>query len=83
MTDTEKTPTDNDEKSTVIKNKNKRRMAWVSLISILIVTGLMMFAVPIERLDKLSDVVTWFYMSMATVIGAYMGASVYAHVKGK
>ena len=79
MTDTEKTPTDNDEKSTVIKNKNKRRMAWVSLISILIVTGLMMFAVPIERLDKLS----WFYMSMATVIGAYMGASVYAHVKGK
>jgi len=58
-------------------------MAWIALLSILVVTGLMMFVVDMERLDKLSDVVVWFYMSMATVIGAYMGASVYANVKGK
>ena len=73
----------NDEKVTVTKNRNKRRMAWIALLSILVVTGLMMFVVDMERLDKLSDVVVWFYMSMATVIGAYMGASVYANVKGK
>jgi len=67
----------------VTKNRNKRRMAWIALLSILVVTGLMMFVVDMERLDKLGDVVVWFYMSMATVIGAYMGASVYANVKGK
>ena len=81
MTDTEKPVSD--EKVTVTKNRNKRRMAWIALLSILVVTGLMMFVVDMERLDKLSDVVVWFYFSMASIIGAYMGMPTWAKVNGK
>ena len=73
----------NDEKVTVTKNRNKRRMAWIALLSILVVTGLMMFVVDMDRLDKLSDVVVWFYFSMASIIGAYMGMTTWAKVNGK
>lgn len=62
--------------------KNRRRMAWISLSSIIIVTALIIFgAVPEERLKILSEVITWFYFSMASIIGAYMGFTTYAHIK--
>jgi hypothetical protein len=62
--------------------KNRRTMAWIALISIMIVTILCFFVVSVERLDKLSSVVTWFYTTMASVVGAYMGLSTYASIKG-
>lgn len=62
--------------------RNRRRMAWLSFVSILAVTGLCFFWVDIERLEKLETVITWFYMAMASIVGAYMGFSTYASVKG-
>ena len=54
--------------------KNRRRMAWTSLIAILVVTLLMFFApVEIERLKVISEAITWFYFAAASIIGAYMG----------
>jgi hypothetical protein len=62
--------------------KNRRRMAWVSLISMNIFTILILFVVPENRLVILSDVITWFYFAMTSIIGTYMGVTTYAHIKG-
>jgi len=63
--------------------KNRRRMAWTSLVAILVVTMMILFTdvVPESRLTILSDVITWFYFSMASIIGMYMGATTWASVK--
>jgi len=64
------------------KWRGRRKMGWVSLISILVVTLLLLFA-PIseERLKILSEPLTWFYFAMASVIGAYMGFTTWASRK--
>tara|TARA_Y100000310_G_C20271345_1_gene618176 strand:+ start:215 stop:448 length:234 start_codon:yes stop_codon:yes gene_type:complete len=64
-----------------VRWKNRRRMAWLAMISIIVVTGLAFFVLPMERLDKLADVITWFYLSMASIVGAYMGLSTWAAKK--
>lgn len=67
-----------------VKWKNRRKMAWVSLAAIIGVTIAMLFApIPETRLIILKEPVTWFYFSMASVIGMYMGATTYASIKGK
>ena len=65
--------------------KNRRRMAWISLVSMIIVTVSILFTdiVEIERLKVLTEVITWFYFSCASIIGMYMGATTYASIKGK
>jgi len=65
--------------------KNRRRMAWVSLISMLLVTSIIILTdvVEIERLTVLKEVITWFYFSCASIIGMYMGATTLASIKGK
>jgi len=59
---------------------NRRRMAWVSLISMIVITFFILFtnAISIEKLKVLSEVITWFYFSCASVIGAYMGFTTWA-----
>jgi len=57
----------------VDKWKNRRRMAWVALFSMLLVTYLAFFKVPIERLNVLKEVITWFYFVMGSIVGAYVG----------
>jgi hypothetical protein len=63
--------------------KNRRSMAWLSLISIIIVTLLALFYVTETRLDTASDVLTWFYITLSSIVGAYMGLSTWASFKGK
>lgn len=60
--------------------KNRRRMAWFSLISMIGITILILFTdlVPVARLSILSEVITWFYFCCASVIGAYMGFTTWA-----
>lgn len=62
--------------------RNRRRMAWLAFAAIVVVTGLCFFWVDIERLEKLETVITWFYMAMASIVGAYMGFATYASVNG-
>jgi hypothetical protein len=53
---------------------HRRRMAYMSLISIFIVTGYLLGPwVTDTRVDVLSDIIEWFYFSMASIVGAYMG----------
>lgn len=85
MTDIDiKTDTKTDPTIDKIRWQNRRRMAWTSLSSIIVFTGLIFFTdlVPVEKLKVLTEVITWYYFSCATVIGAYMGFTTYASVKG-
>lgn len=61
--------------------KNRRWMAWICLWSVLIVTGLMMFLVPESRIASLDEVVVWFYVSMASIIGVYIGSATMSDIK--
>jgi len=63
--------------------KNRRRIAWISLISMILVTCLILFTDLVEesRLQILTEVITWFYFSCASIIGMYMGATTWASVK--
>lgn len=47
--------------------RNRRKMAWLSLISALLFPLLVLFT------DKLSDIATPFYMFVTGVVGAYIG----------
>ena len=58
------------------KLRAQRRMATASLIAMGIFT-LLLFTplVPLERLKALSDVGNLFYISMAGIVGTYMGTT--------
>ena len=73
----------NDPALTKMRWKNRRRMAWLSLVSMITVTILILFTefVSIERLNVLTEVITWFYFCCASVIGMYMGATTWASIK--
>ena len=65
------------------KWSNRRRMAWLAFISMILVTAALLFA-PIEasRIKILAEPITWFYFAMASVIGAYMGFTTWASKSG-
>lgn len=59
--------------------KHRRRMAYLSLLSIIAVTAILLGPwVPVERVEKLSDLISWFYFSLASIVGAYMGFATWA-----
>ena len=61
--------------------RNRRRMAWVSLLAMLAVTFYSMGPwLPLDRLEKLETVITWFYMSCASVVGSYMAVTTWAAI---
>ena len=67
------------------KWKSRRRMAWVALASEVLAT-ITLFAMPIEvaRMNVLSDIIMWFYFSMTSIVGFYMGATTWAYLgKGR
>jgi|TARA_Y100000004_G_C8933558_1_gene421108 hypothetical protein len=60
----------------------QRRMAWVSLISMLVFTGLVFLPIfPDSRIQALADLFGLFYIGMAGVVGAYMGMTAYMSKK--
>lgn len=61
--------------------KNRRRMAWSSLIFCFAKTIMLLFLVDPERIKVLSDPLTWSYFCEAGIVGAYMGAATWEHLK--
>lgn len=53
--------------------KHRRRMAYIALLSILLVTYACLFKIEVKRLDALEVIITWFYVTMGSIIGAYVG----------
>lgn len=53
--------------------KHRRRMAYMSIFSIIWVTYALMFKMSDERVKALENIITWFYITMSSIIGAYVG----------
>jgi hypothetical protein len=53
--------------------KHRRRMAYIALAAILLVTYACLFKIDKDRLDSLEVIITWFYATMGAIIGAYVG----------
>jgi hypothetical protein len=66
-----------------IRWKNRRRMAWIALFYMMIKTLLILFVVDAERLAVLTEPLTWSYFCASAIVGAYMGAATFEHIKRK
>lgn len=60
--------------------KNRRKMAWLSMFAMIAATYGLFFLVSESRLQHLGEVIAWFYMAMASVIGTYLGTTTWAYV---
>jgi polyferredoxin len=59
--------------------KNRRRMAYIALFSIIVVTFLLLYHISPEKIKVLENIITWFYITMGSIIGAYVGFSTLDH----
>ncbi len=66
-----------------VRRKNRRRMAWTSLIYMIVKTLLILFVVDPERMKVLTEPITWSYFCAAAIVGSYMGAATFEHIKRK
>lgn len=60
------------------KDQNQVRMAWVAMLSMLVIT-LLLFSpfVPDSRIIALRDLLDLFYVAQASVVGMFMGVKAY------
>ena len=64
------------------KSDAQRRMAWVSMVSMIVFTAAVFLPVfPDTRIKALSDLFGLFYIGQAGVVGAYMGMTAYMSKK--
>ncbi len=64
------------------KSDAQRRMAWVSMVSMIVFTAAVFLPVfPDTRIKALSDLFGLFYIGQAGVVGAYMGMTAYISKK--
>ena len=75
--------TEKDIQASSLRWKNRRRMAWTSLIYIIIKTLLILFVVDAERMAIITEPITWSYFCAAGIVGAYMGAATFEHLGRK
>lgn len=58
------------------KQRHQRNMAWFALLSIVVFTALLFTPIiSVERVDSLSSILDVFYITMAAVVGAFMGVT--------
>ena len=69
------TKAERDAKVEMIKRTNRRRQAWLALYAMVTVTLLLMFAVPDSKIKLMVDILPFFYITMAGIVGAYHGFS--------
>lgn len=53
--------------------KHRRRMAYMAMLSVMVITVCLVFYVPADKLAALDTIISWFYITMGTIIGAYLG----------
>ena len=64
------------------KSDAQKKMAWVSLIGMLVFTAVVFLPVfPDTRIKALADLFGLFYIGMAGIVGAYMGMTAYMSAK--
>ena len=55
--------------------RNRRRMAWVSLLAMIFTAIALMFFVDNNRLDKLSGLLELYWLGLGGVVATYVGVS--------
>jgi hypothetical protein len=63
------------------KAVNRRRMAWVSLISMIATAAAILFIVPEAKLDRIKDMLDLYWIAMGSIVGAYVGISTWMSKK--
>jgi len=53
--------------------RHRRRMAYIAIISMLIVTYCCLFKLSPEKIKVLENIISWFYLTMGSIVGAYVG----------
>jgi hypothetical protein len=65
------------------KWRGRRRMAGIALAAMIFVMVVLLFGpIPETKIKTLEEPIVWFFFSMASIIGAYMGFTSWAS-KGK
>lgn len=54
---------------------NRRRMAWFSLVTLVLSGFALMFLVPEKRLPQLNGILELYWISLGGIVGAYVGIS--------
>jgi len=68
----------------LIKNMQKRRMAWISLASLIVIGGkVLFFPNDPSTISAAGAIISALIMGFVAVIGAYMGFSTLGSIKGK
>jgi hypothetical protein len=63
---------------------SRRKMAWVSLWGIIIPTMFIIYWVrDVSLMDKMADLMSWYYLALASIVGAYSGFKSWATLKGR
>jgi uncharacterized membrane protein len=57
------------------KAVNRRRMAWVALIAMIVTSILLMFVVPSDRITLLEEILAMYFIALGSIVGAYVGIS--------
>ena len=60
------------------KAKNRRRMAWLALVALVLSGFSLMFLVPETRLPQLNGILELYWISLGGIVGAYVGMSAWA-----
>jgi hypothetical protein len=74
------------EKLIILENRDKkedqqRRMAWIAMIAMLLVTALLFTPlIATTRLEALSSIIDMFYIAQAGVVASFFTASAYMTV---
>lgn len=55
--------------------KNRRRMAWVSLLAMIVTAFALMFFVDEKRLDTMSGLLELYWLGLGGVVATYVGVS--------
>ena len=62
----------------------RRRMAWVAILSLIIPTLYIIgFVTNVDLMDKMGDLMSWYYLALASVVCAYFGFRSWSSIKGK
>ena len=61
--------------------KNRRRMAWLSLIAMIVTSFCIMFLIPEERLSRIENMLDLYWVSLGGIVGAYVGISAWVNRK--
>jgi len=60
---------------------NRRRMAWVSLSLLILMTVYLFHYMELPRIEALKGIIEWTYTVFATVVLAYLGFATWQDVK--